>query len=114
MSRLTSEEETQKKAIYERMTPRQQKYILRVGYKNWDPFAPPKDPIDIRMGELKRTAMDLMRDFLKSRTGPDPHEVFRQGAWEMCLGLIREEERFQGMFEFSLWYAALLRKEERS
>ena len=55
MSKLSPEEEAQRKqAIFDRMSPRRQKHILKLGFDKWDPFQEPKDPIDIRQ-QLKAT-----------------------------------------------------------
>ncbi|MBU4388022.1 MAG: hypothetical protein KKB23_00600, partial [Proteobacteria bacterium] len=59
------EEEKRKRAIFDNMSPRNQKYILRKGYDKWDPFQEPKDPIDIRKDKTKRTSQMLIREFLQ-------------------------------------------------
>jgi hypothetical protein len=30
---------------------------------------------------------------------------------EFCVGLVNEDDRFRGMYEFSLWYNQLLKRE---
>ena len=104
--------EKQKKAIFDRMAPRRQKHILKKGYEQWDPFQEPKDPIDIRKDKTRRTSQTLIRDFLQTR--PPSHEgsnEYSRGAWELCLGIINNQDRYMGMFEFSCWYYELLKKE---
>ena len=32
-------------------------------------------------------------------------------ALEMCLGIVNDEEKIRGMFDFAHWYARLLEKE---
>ncbi|MBU4258896.1 MAG: hypothetical protein L6263_08095, partial [Desulfobacteraceae bacterium] len=59
------EEEKRKRAIFDNMSPRNQKYILKKGYDKWDPFQEPKDPIDIRKDKTKRTSQMLIREFLQ-------------------------------------------------
>lgn len=112
-SRLTEEEQAQKRAIYEGIPPRRRKFIDKLGYDNWDPFQKPFDPIDIRIDTSKRTSQQLMREFMKdlpreTASGTD----YSQGAWEMCVGVVNNSERFRGMFDFVLWYAKLLEKEQ--
>jgi hypothetical protein len=72
MSELSKEEvEQRKKAVFEAMSPRRQKHILKKGYKKWDPFEEPKDPIDIRKDPTKRTSQMLVREFLQSRSSEE-------------------------------------------
>jgi hypothetical protein len=105
------EEEKRKKAIFESMSPRRQKHILKKGYASWNPFQEPKDPIDIRKDKTKRTTQMLVREFLQSR----PHETYSneygRGVFDICLGIINDDERYRGMFEFSVWYQELLKRE---
>jgi hypothetical protein len=108
---LSPEEEAAlKQAIYDKIPERRKKYIDKVGYDNWDPFQKPQDPIDIRLDETKRTAQQLMREFLQSRKEPTGNE-YNRGAWELCLGVIGDSPRFQGMFDFCHWYRDLLERE---
>ncbi len=101
-------EEIRKKAIFDCMSPRRQKFILKQGYENWDPFQEPKDPIDIRKDKTKRTTQTLVREFLQSRSFDQISNDFSQGALEICLGLMNDNEKSRGMFEFSCWYKVLL------
>ena len=39
------EAESRKKAVFDNMSPRRQKHILKKGFDKWDPFQVPKDPI---------------------------------------------------------------------
>jgi hypothetical protein len=108
---MSAEEEAQlKKAIYDKIPERRKKYIDKVGYANWDPFQKPQDPIDIRLDETRRTAQQLIREFLQSRPKAGANE-YNQGAWELCLGVIGGSQRFQGMFDFCNWYRDLLARE---
>ncbi len=104
--------EDKKKAIFDTMGKRGQKYILKRGYEEWDPFQEPKDPIDIRKDKTKRTSQDLIREFLSDVDHDEYTNSFAQGAFEMCLGIINEEEKIRGMYEFALFYADLLKKED--
>jgi hypothetical protein len=100
-----------KKAIFDAMGRRGQQYILKKGYDKWDPFQEPKDPIDIRKDKTKRTSQTLIREFL-SRVDQDEYSnTYAQGALEMCMGIINQEERIRGMFDFAVWYKDLLKSE---
>jgi hypothetical protein len=104
--------EQMKKAIFDAMSPRRQKYILRKGYDQWDPFEKPKDPIDIRMDRTKRTSQQLVREFLQTRSSETYSNAYGRGALEMCIGIINDDEKCRGMFEFSCWYYELLKVEK--
>jgi hypothetical protein len=94
------------------MSPRRQKHILKKGYDKWDPFIKPKDPIDIRTDATKRTTQTLVSEFLCSaRSGEEYSNEYGRGAFELCVGLINEDEKYIGMFEFARWYADLLKRE---
>jgi len=99
-----------KKAIFDAMSPRRQKHILKRGYDKWEPFAEPKDPIDIRKDKTNRTTQSLVRDFLQTRSSETYTNAYGQGVLEICLGLMDDDERYKGMFEFSCWYQELLRR----
>ena len=112
VNKFTPEEiEERKKTIFDAMGKRGQKQILKKGYEDWDPFAEPKDPIDIRKHKTKRTGQSLIREFLSHIDHDEYSNTFAQGAFEMCLGIINNEEKIKGMFEFARWYDALLKKE---
>ena len=111
---MDTKDEERKKAIFDSMSPRNQKHILKKGYAKWDPFDIPKDPIDIRMDRGKRTSQMLIREFLQERgDATEQHgNDYRRGAFELCLGIINEDEKFQGMFDFACWYKELLEREK--
>jgi hypothetical protein len=112
MSEFTSEEtESRKKAVFDSMSPRRQKHIIKKGYDKWDPFEEPKDPIDIRKDKSKRTTQMLVREFLQSRGSEGYSNAYGRGVLEMALGIINDDERFVGMYEFAQWHQKLLRKE---
>jgi len=111
MPELFSEEEKRKKAIFDGMAPRRQKHILKKGYDDWDPFQEPKDPIDIRKDKTKRTSQMLIREFLEICKSEDYSNEYGRGVVEICMGIINEDDRFQGMYEFACWYRDLLKKE---
>lgn len=112
MDKFTDAEiEARKKAIFDAMGKRGQRQILKNGYDNWDPFQEPKDPIDIRKDKTKRTSKVLIREFLSAVDHDEYSNTFAQGALEMCLGIVNNDEKIRGMFEFSCWYRELLRQE---
>jgi hypothetical protein len=110
MNQLSADEEGRKKAIFDGMSPKARERILRKGYQNWDPFMLPKDPIDLRQGVLRRTAMELTREFFSSCTPSEASKAFGQGVWEIAKGLVEEDERYLGMYRFALWYNQELKR----
>ena len=104
--------EQRKKAVFDSMSPRRRKHIQnKVGYDKWEPFQEPKDPIDIRKDKSKRTTQMLVREFLQSRDAEGYSNAYGRGVLEMALGIINEEERFIGMYEFAAWYRDMLKRE---
>ncbi len=112
MKKISPEEEEKRKtAIFESMSSRRQKHILKKGYENWDPFQEPKDPIDIRKDKTKRTTQTLVREFLQTKSFDDYSNAYGRGVFEFCLGIINNDDRYRGMFEFAIWYRELLKRE---
>jgi hypothetical protein len=112
MSELTPQEaEDRKKAVFDSMAPRRQKHILKKGYDKWDPFQEPKDPIDIRKDKSKRTTQVLVREFLQSRDSEGYSNSYGRGVLEMAVGIINDDDRFIGMYEFVCWHKELLKRE---
>lgn len=111
---LDDEQKEFKRILYERMTPRRRKFIDRIGYDNWDPFQAPKEPLDIRRDATKRTLQELLREFMAQTNGAQKDDAWRAGASECALGIIQRDEKYQGIFDFCLWYANLLRQEGQS
>ena len=112
MSDVSSEEaEKRKRAIFDTMSPRRQKHILKKGYEKWDPFLEPKDPIEIRRDRSRRTTQMLVREFLQSRPMEGYSSTYGRGVLEIALGIVNDDERFVAMYEFSCWYRDLLEKE---
>jgi len=111
MTEQSNPEEERKKAIFEAMSARNQKHILKKGYDRWDPFMEPKDPIDIRKDKSKRTTQMLVREFLQTRNSEEVSPAYSRGVLEICLGIVNDEDRFRGMYAFSCWYRDLLKRE---
>ncbi|OQY01931.1 MAG: hypothetical protein B6I26_02925 [Desulfobacteraceae bacterium 4572_130] len=109
MDNFSSREiEEKKRAIFNAMGKRGKKQIEKIGYENWDPIQNPKDPIDIRTDETKHTSQQLISKFLRQTSHEDYSNAFAQGAFEMCLGIINNEEKIKGMLKFSKWYEKFL------
>ena len=105
-------EKENKKAIFDAMSPRRQKNIReKIGYENWNPFQKPKDPIDIRRDKSRRTSQMLVREFLQSRPLEGYSNSYGRGVLEMAVGIINDDDRFIGMYEFALWHKKLLADE---
>ena len=100
-----------KQAVFDAMSPRRQKHILKRGYDKWDPFLEPKDPIEIRRDATRRTSIQLFREFLWSRENEKYSNAYGQAVLDMALGLINGDDRYIAMYEFALWYGKLLQAE---
>jgi hypothetical protein len=112
MTMFTKEEvEMRKKAVFDSMSPRRQSHIQKKGYAQWDPFSEPKDPIDIRKDKTKRTTQMLVREFLQTRVHEKYSNAYGSGVLEIALGIINDDDKYMGMFDFSCWYHDLLIKE---
>ena len=112
MSEFSADEVARrKKAVFDSMSERRREHILKRGYDRWDPFEEPKDPIDIRKDKTKRTTQTLVREFLQTRPGEAQNNAYNRGVLEIALGIVNNEDRFRGMFEFSCWYQRLLEAE---
>ncbi len=116
--KLTAEEEKLKRDLYERIAPRRRKFIERIGYEKWDPFPEPNEPIEIRTDITNRTAQQLLQEFLKAKNCEAqlagegaPSEAFIHGAMEAAMGVVNNQEKFLGAYEFAAWYRQLLKKE---
>ena len=109
---LTDEQEQLKRDIYEKMNPRRRKFVDRIGYENWDPFQKPNEPLDMRMDVTKRTTQQLVGAFLReaARRGPYSND-YGKGALQCALGVVNKDEKYQGIFDFCLWYHELLKQE---
>lgn len=109
MADETSEVAVRKRAIFESMSARGRKRIEKIGYDKWDPFEEPKDPIDIRRDATKRTTQQLVREFLQQSSHEKYSNAYGRGVLEMALGIINDDDRFIGMYEFAAWYIEQLK-----
>ncbi|MCP4747589.1 MAG: hypothetical protein GY874_15835 [Desulfobacteraceae bacterium] len=110
MEDISAQIEARKKAIFDSMSPRQQKRIVKRGYEKWNPFEEPKDPIDIRRDKTKRTTQQLVREFLQNSGHESYSNAYGRGVLEIALGIINDDDRFIGMYEFCCWYQKQLQK----
>lgn len=108
---LTEEQAEFKRILYNKMNPRRRKFIDKIGYDNWDPFQAPKDPLDIRTESAGRTLQQLLAEFMAANGGKSRDQAWQAGAAECALGIIRKDGKYQGIFDFCLWYASLLERE---
>lgn len=108
---LTSEQELLKRHMYETMQPRRRKFIDRIGYKEWDPFQKPNDPMELRMDVSRRTTQQLVGEFLQSLDDRPVGNDFSKGVLDCALGLVNRDEKYQGIFEFCMWYSEILKEE---
>jgi hypothetical protein len=109
-----AEQEALKRAVYEKMSPGRRKFIDRIGYENWDPFQKPKDPLDMRLDATRRTTARLVREFLQQAEEKDGRigdNEYRRGVLECALGIVNRDEKYLGVFDFCVWYHALLKEE---
>jgi hypothetical protein len=111
MSTLPPEEEQRKRSIYDNMSARGRKRIDRIGYDKWDPFLEPKDPSKDKVDRTKRTTKDLLREFFQQHPTKDYSNAYAQGAFECAFGMVNDDDRLKGAYEFSLWYHQLLQQE---
>jgi hypothetical protein len=111
MENQDKEAELRKKSIFDSMSPRRQKHIVKRGYEKWDPFEMPKDPIDIRRDKTRRTTQQLVREFLQNCGHEGYSNAYGRGVLEMALGIVNDDDRFIGMYEFAAWYQQILKKE---
>lgn len=114
MDKSSPEVEARKKAIFDGMSPRVQKHIQKKGYDLWDPFMEPNDPIELRKEKQNQTAREIARSFLAACDFSEYSNAFGQGAWEICQGLINDEDKYKGMYAFCLWYEKEKQKAEKN
>ncbi|MBW1982044.1 MAG: hypothetical protein JRJ12_12570 [Deltaproteobacteria bacterium] len=119
MAKLTPEKEKKKRELFEAMSPRSQKRIIKKGYDNWDPFMLPKEP---PMYKLKQQAKgeevsidsghELHERYFAERRITDYSVEYVKGVMEISQGLYREVDRYQGMYDFCLWYSSWRQRQE--
>ncbi len=101
--------EARKRYMYEKMSKRRRKFVERVGYENWDPFAAPFDPIDIRQDMSGFTSDQLTHMFVR-HSGKDSNQEYIDAVNEFNVMLVMNFEKVRPVFEYCLWYAEHLKK----
>ena len=110
---MTPEEEKKKRELFDSMSPRSQKRIMKKGYDKWDPFQAPKEPPFFNEEERKKIqqARQRLQRFLQEKSLENPQEplpaAYVQGASDICFGLQKKDELFQGMFDYCRWLIKL-------
>ena len=119
MAKLTPEEEKQKKAIFDAMSPRGQKHILKKGYDEWDPFMKPKEPLAYKLRQEakgEKTSLEsgheLYERFFAERRITDYSAEYVKGVLEISQGLFRDLDSYRGMYDFSRWYEKWQERQE--
>lgn len=103
--------ERKKKEIFDAMGKRSQKYIMKIGFENWNPFEEPKDPLDIRKDVSKRTVSELVHEFMITRREEKTGVAYAEGVQEMAMALMAGNDKYRGMLDYGLWYVNLLTSE---
>lgn len=107
---LSAEEiEQRKQYMYEKMSKRRRKFVDRMGYENWDPFAAPFDPIDLRCDPTGYTSDQLTHMFVKA-TGRSDNQEFIDAVNEFNVMLVMNFEKVRPVYEYCLWYAEHAKK----
>ena len=103
---LTPEEERKKREIFEAMLPRRQERILKKGYDNWDPFQRPKDPGEQikQQAEEGQRALRLFHEYFEDKNLDEYSDEYARGVLEICRGIIRNDARSRGMYDFCHWH----------
>jgi hypothetical protein len=97
------EYEFKKKAIFDGMSRRAQKWVLKIGYENWDPFEKPKDPRERIFSSASVKAGALVREYYESAGGKEESVAVHRELFELCLGLLRGEGRAKTVVDFCAW-----------
>ena len=111
MAKLTPEEEKKKRDLFEAMSPRSQKRILKKGYEEWDPFMLPKEPLAYKLKQEAKgekvtldSGHELHERYFSEHKLTDYSPEYVKGVLEISQGLFRGQDRYQGMYDFSCWY----------
>ncbi|MDR1490446.1 MAG: hypothetical protein LBS65_08215 [Desulfovibrio sp.] len=76
----------------------------RLGYAEWDPFAPPKEPPDLRTEDTGLTARQLAEAFFCGKNREAGFVEDRRAVEEFALGLVSGQEKYRAILDFCLWY----------
>ena len=92
-----------KRYMYDKMSPRRRKFVDRMGYENWDPFAAPFDPIDIRTDKTGYTQAQLTQLFIRE-SGQNTNQEYIDQINEFNVMMVMNFEKVRPIFDFCLWY----------
>ncbi len=107
---LSPEEiEERKSYMYSKMSKRRRKFVDRVGYEEWDPFAAPFDPIDIRADKSGMTSDHLTQLFIRE-SGRKDNQEYLDAVSEFNVMLVMNFEKVRPIYEYCLWYAEHMKK----
>jgi hypothetical protein len=67
----------------------------------------------MRQDKSRRTALELAREFLANWDEQEYSNEFGRGVWDICIGIVNDDERYKGMYEFACWYRDVLKKENK-
>ena len=98
------QKEKQKKAIFDSMSKRGQKYVMRIGYENWDPFQEPKDPREAIFGQQAMTARGLIQEFYETHPGAEEIRAQHYELLQLIRGILKKDIRATAIFDFCHWY----------
>lgn len=98
------EYEMRKKAIFDGMSKRGQERILRMGYDKWNPFQEPKDPRERIFSSASMNAHALLKEFFQNHAQGAVSEDMQRELFNLCVGLLRGDERAAVVLEFCRWY----------
>jgi hypothetical protein len=98
------EKERRKRAIFDAMGKRGQKWVMRLGWENWDPFQEPKDPRERVRSTAAAKARAAVKEYGETRKEADElrrhyHEVF-----ELCRGAFNNDPRALLIVDFCAWF----------
>lgn len=107
---LSSQEIADRKQyMYDKMSKRRRKFVDRMGYDNWDPFAAPFDPIDIRK-DMSGFTSDQLSQMFVHQSGKSANQEYIDAVNEFNVMLVMNFEKVRPVFEYCLWYAEHLKK----
>ena len=88
MAELTPEEEKKKRDLFEAMSPRSQKRILKKGYEEWDPFMLPKEPLAYKLKQEAKgekvtldSGHELHERYFSEHSFPITHPSMSRESW---------------------------------
>lgn len=98
-----------KQYMYEKMSKRRRKFVDRMGYENWDPFAAPFDPIDLRKDKTGYTSHELSQLFIRY-CGKVENQEYIDQVNEFNVMMVMNFEKVRPVYDYCLWYAEHCKK----